>query len=115
MSGTWMPLPATIASRSSMVSGRVAWWFVLHAQQFSSSIGTHECPPIGWSPRGDHPIGGHSWVPMDDENCWAWSTNHHATRPLTMEERDAMIAGKGIHVPLIPGSFRPIANKDNDY
>jgi len=66
-------------------------------------------------PRGDHPIGGHSWVPMDDENCWAWSTNHHATRALTQEEREAMIAGKGIHVPLIPGTFRPLANKDNDY
>src|SRR6185503_18334676 len=49
-------------------------------------------------PRGDHPIGGHSWVPMDDENCWAWSTNHHATRPLTLEERNALEAGKGIHV-----------------
>ena len=66
-------------------------------------------------PRGDHPIGGHCWVPMDDENCWAWSTNHHATRALTKEERDAMEAGKGIHVPVIPGTFRPIANKDNDY
>ena len=27
----------------------------------------------------------------------------------------ALEAGKGIHVPLIPGTFRPIANKDNDY
>ena len=66
-------------------------------------------------PRGDHPIGGHSWVPIDDENCWAWSTNHHATRPLTGEERAALEAGKGIHTPLIPGTFRPVANKDNDY
>jgi phthalate 4,5-dioxygenase oxygenase subunit len=66
-------------------------------------------------PRGDHPIGGHCWVPIDDENCWAWSTNHHATRPLHKEEREAMEAGKGIHVPLIPGTFRPTANKDNDY
>ena len=66
-------------------------------------------------PRGDHPIGGHCWVPMDDENCWAWSTNHHATRALSEEERDAMEAGKGIHTPLIPGTFRPVANKDNDY
>jgi len=24
--------------------------------------------------RGDPPIGGHSWVPIDDENCWAWSS-----------------------------------------
>ena len=66
-------------------------------------------------PRGDHPIGGHCWVPMDDENCWAWSTNHHATRALTTEEREAMQAGLGIHTPLIPGTFRPKANKDNDY
>jgi len=66
-------------------------------------------------PRADHPIGGHCWVPMDDENCWAWSTNHHATRALSKEEREALEAGKGIHVPLIPGTFRPVANKDNDY
>jgi phenylpropionate dioxygenase-like ring-hydroxylating dioxygenase large terminal subunit len=66
-------------------------------------------------PRADHPIGGHSWVPIDDENCWAWSTNHHATRALTREEREALEAGKGIHTPLIPGTFRPLANRDNDY
>ena len=66
-------------------------------------------------PRGDHPIGGHCWVPMDDESCWAWSTNHHAARPLTGEEREALEAGKGIHVPLIPGTFRPVANQGNDY
>ena len=26
-----------------------------------------------------------------------------------------MEEGKGIHVPAIPGTFRPVANKDNDY
>ena len=66
-------------------------------------------------PRGDHPIGGHSWVPIDDENCWAWSTNHHATRPLKPEEHQAMEDGEGIHVALVPGTYRPVANKDNDY
>jgi nitrite reductase/ring-hydroxylating ferredoxin subunit len=66
-------------------------------------------------PRADHPIGGHCWVPIDDENCWAWSTNHHATRALSAEEREAMAAGKGIHTPLVPGTFRPVANRDNDY
>jgi nitrite reductase/ring-hydroxylating ferredoxin subunit len=66
-------------------------------------------------PRADHPIGGHCWVPIDDENCWAWSTNHHATRALSREEREAMAAGKGIHTPLLPGTFRPVANRDNDY
>ena len=47
-----MPIPASSAERSSSFSGRAAWWLVLHAQQFSSSIGTQEWPPMGWSPRG---------------------------------------------------------------
>ena len=66
-------------------------------------------------PRGDHAIGGHCWVPIDDENCYAFSTNHHNTRALTAEEREACERGEGIHAPLIPGTFRPVANKDNDY
>jgi len=27
------------------------------------------CPLYLIPPRGDHPIGGHSWVPIDDENA----------------------------------------------
>jgi phenylpropionate dioxygenase-like ring-hydroxylating dioxygenase large terminal subunit len=66
-------------------------------------------------PRGNHPVHGHFWVPVDDENCWAWSFDYHPTRALTKTERDAMEAGKGIHVTYVPGTFRPLANKDNDY
>lgn len=66
-------------------------------------------------PTGPHPIGGHIWVPIDDENCWAWSINFYPDRPLSGAERAEMEAGKGIHVAYIPGSFRPVANKDNDY
>lgn len=66
-------------------------------------------------PRGDHPIGGHCWVPIDDEHCWVFSTNHHATRALSAEEREACERGEGIHAPLIPGTYRPRANRDNDY
>ena len=39
-------------------------------------------------PRGDHPLHGHFWVPIDDENCWAWSFDYHPTRPLTDHEVD---------------------------
>jgi phenylpropionate dioxygenase-like ring-hydroxylating dioxygenase large terminal subunit len=66
-------------------------------------------------PRGNHPVHGHFWIPVDDENCWAWSFDYHPTRALTKTERDAMEAGKGIHVTYVPGTFRPLANKDNDY
>ena len=66
-------------------------------------------------PFGHHPLGGHVWVPIDDYNCWAWSINFTPDRPLTAEERDYMDAGKGIHCVYEPGTFRPLANKDNDY
>ncbi|MBX6319343.1 Rieske 2Fe-2S domain-containing protein [Pigmentiphaga sp.] len=66
-------------------------------------------------PRGDHPVHGHFWVPIDDENCWAWSFDYHAARPLTEAEVKAMEDGKGIHVRYVPGTFRPLQNKDNDY
>ena len=66
-------------------------------------------------PRGDHPIHGHFWIPIDDENCWAWSFDYHPVRALTGDERQAMIDGKGIHVRYVPGTYRPLANKDNDY
>ena len=66
-------------------------------------------------PRADHPVHGHFWVPIDDENCWAWSFDYKVTRALAEKELAAMRAGQGIHVTYVPGTFRPRANKDNDY
>lgn len=66
-------------------------------------------------PRGDHPIHGHFWIPIDDETCWSWSYDYHPTRDLTQTEVQAMEDGYGIHVKLIPGTFIPVQNKDNDY
>jgi len=66
-------------------------------------------------PRAGHPVGGHAWVPIDDENCWAWSINYHPGRALTASELQAMKDGKGIHVKYVPGTFIPLANKSNDY
>lgn len=66
-------------------------------------------------PRGDHPVHGHFWVPIDDENCWAWSFDYHPTRALTDAERQAMENGAGIHCRYVPGTFIPLANKSNDY
>ena len=67
------------------------------------------------APRGGHTVHGHFWIPIDDESCWAWSYDFHPTRALTTAEREAMRQGKGIHVLNAPGTFRPVANKDNDY
>ena len=70
-------------------------------------------------PFGDHALGGHVWVPVDDENCWAWSISFHPDKPLTAHERELMLAGHGIHVlyehATQPVSWRPKANKDNNY
>jgi hypothetical protein len=60
-------------------------------------------------------VHGHFWIPIDDDNCWTWSFDYHPTRPLTAEQVKAMADGKGIHVKYVPGTFRPLANKDNDY
>ena len=66
-------------------------------------------------PFGEHALGGHVWVPIDDQNCWAWSVNFRTERPLTAEERADMASGKGIHCAVDPTTFRPAANRDNDY
>lgn len=70
-------------------------------------------------PFGEHALGGHVWVPVDDENCWAWSINFHPDKPLSADERELMQAGHGIHVVYEQGQgavpWRPKANKDNDY
>jgi phenylpropionate dioxygenase-like ring-hydroxylating dioxygenase large terminal subunit len=66
-------------------------------------------------PRGDHPVHGHFWVPIDDENCWVFTYDYHPTRPLAEQELEAMRAGHGVHNEYEPGTYRPLANKDNDY
>jgi phthalate 4,5-dioxygenase oxygenase subunit len=66
-------------------------------------------------PRGDHPVHGHFWIPIDDENCWAWSFDYHPVRALSPAEVQAMRDGKGVHVATIPGTYLPLANKGNDY
>ncbi len=67
------------------------------------------------APRGNHAVHGHFWVPIDDNNNWAWSFDYHPTRALTDGEMQAMKDGKGIHVRYVPGTYRPLQNKDNDY
>jgi hypothetical protein len=66
-------------------------------------------------PYGDNALNGHAFVPVDDESCMAWCFTYHPTRPLSEQELHTMRHGGGIHVNLIPGTFRPVVNKDNDY
>lgn len=67
-------------------------------------------------PHGeDASIHGHFWVPINDENCWAWTFNYHPQRDLTDQEVEWMKNGAGAHVKLIPGTYLPVANKQNNY
>jgi hypothetical protein len=66
-------------------------------------------------PRGDHPVHGHFWIPIDDENCWAYSFDYLPTRALTTAERQYMKDGLGVHNEYVTGTYRPLQNKDNDY
>ncbi len=66
-------------------------------------------------PRADHPVHGHFWVPIDDENCWVFTFDYQPVRPLAENELVAMRAGHGVHNEYEPGTFRPLQNKDNDY
>jgi phenylpropionate dioxygenase-like ring-hydroxylating dioxygenase large terminal subunit len=66
-------------------------------------------------PRGDHPVHGHFWIPIDDENCWVFSYDYHPVRNLTEQELQAMQDGYGVHNEYVPGTYRPLQNKDNDY
>ncbi|MBV9537509.1 MAG: hypothetical protein JOY70_01100, partial [Acidisphaera sp.] len=60
-------------------------------------------------------LSGHAFVPMDDHNCMVWSMTFDPVRPLPAEQVELMRRGAGIHVEYIPGTFRPLANRDNDY
>jgi phthalate 4,5-dioxygenase oxygenase subunit len=66
-------------------------------------------------PRGDHPVHGHFWVPIDDENCWVFTFDYLPARALTADEVQAMKDGHGVHNQYVPGTYRPLQNKDNDY
>jgi phenylpropionate dioxygenase-like ring-hydroxylating dioxygenase large terminal subunit len=66
-------------------------------------------------PRADHPVHGHFWVPIDDENCWVFTFDYLPTRALTDAELQAMKDGHGVHNEYVPGTYRPLQNKDNDY
>jgi len=66
-------------------------------------------------PGRDNALGGHAWVPIDDETCWTFSISWHPTRVLTPQEVDGYQSGKNIHTLKIPGTFRPVRNRGNDY
>jgi hypothetical protein len=94
-----------IGVRRPAHAGHLYWRITQWVMPFHSMI----------PPYGENALNGHAWVPIDDENAMSWCFTHHPTRTLTEQELEVMRNGGGIHVKLLPGSFRPVVNKDNDY
>ena len=58
------------------------------------------------------PVMGHAWTPIDDQNCWAFTMTWHPERDFVDGEVDPL----AVHADLLTdGSFRPVANKSNNY
>ncbi|HTW89119.1 MAG TPA: Rieske 2Fe-2S domain-containing protein [Candidatus Binataceae bacterium] len=66
---------------------------------------------------GDAALGGHAWVPVDDNRVWAFGVSWHPRRRLTEQELAWFREGTptGIHSTMIPGSFIAQRNKSNGY
>ena len=94
-----------IAARRDAEEGHYYWRITQFIMPFYTMI----------PPYGGNALNGHAWVPIDDENCFAWTFTYHPARELTGHEVEVMNGGGGIHVKYVPGTFRPLANKDNDY
>jgi phenylpropionate dioxygenase-like ring-hydroxylating dioxygenase large terminal subunit len=61
------------------------------------------------------PKAAHIWMPMDDETTMLYSINFDPHKALTEEDLERETAWRGIHTENIPGTDRPVLNKDNDY
>ena len=61
-----------------------------------------------------YPIGGHCWVPLDDENCYNYSVTWHPSRAFTEDELKFHLSGLGIHAD-VDDKYMPLRNKENDY
>lgn len=67
--------------------------------------------------RGSVPS--HMWIPIDDENVMQWGVRWNPTEPLAEElRREGAVSSAGPYLPNDSdwlGSWRPAANKSNDY
>jgi phthalate 4,5-dioxygenase oxygenase subunit len=45
----------------------------------------------------------------------AWTMTFHPTAPIPEKDIALFMNGYGVHAELIPGTFRPVANRANDY
>ena len=60
-------------------------------------------------------MGGHMWVPVDDENCMTWNWYYSLDAPLEAQERDESFWGNGPSFFDEKNGFRSYRNKRNSW
>lgn len=58
---------------------------------------------------------GRCWIPIDDEHTWAFRYQCRSDRPYTQEDIDQIMSGAAFPPRMIPSTFKPLANRDNDW
>lgn len=90
-----------------------AYQYIMPAQQ-QRAARVPQTLVDGGVPRVD----GHFWIPIDDETTWVWNFFYSYTPGDTYDQayidRREASAGRGPE-DLIPGTFKPTRNKENDY
>jgi phthalate 4,5-dioxygenase oxygenase subunit len=56
-----------------------------------------------------------AWVPQDDESCIVWAVEYHPEKPVAETGMEWSLGYNYTHVETLPGSIRPLRNRDNDY
>ena len=64
---------------------------------------------------GDGPLGGHAWIPVDDERCWVFAFSYHPTRPLTDRELSGKSEVSAFHAATFSGTAITLCNASNGY
>jgi phthalate 4,5-dioxygenase oxygenase subunit len=72
-------------------------------------------PMYSLIPSPDWPRGGRAWVPIDDEHTWTFAYSYNAERPLSERDLRGFASGAAFPPRLIPETFQPLANQQNDY
>jgi phenylpropionate dioxygenase-like ring-hydroxylating dioxygenase large terminal subunit len=61
------------------------------------------------------PANGRCWIPIDDEHTWTFHYSFHPERPFNEKELAAHASGRAFPPELIPGTFFPKRNRENEY
>ena len=100
------PFGMTLGARRVVEQGRFYWrmnqWFFPFYTMIAPIPGTGS-------------FTARMWVPMDDEHVNIICTTFTPERPCSAQELADWRSGAASHNPVMPGTFRPVANRDNHY